>query len=168
MALTVKFSLDGDFRRACVAEPSAEAFRSVAQQHYGQKLPAAFDLKYLDDDNDLCTLTPETVSDFLELNAGNSVAKVLVFPLAPVTASTSTVGTISPAAAAVCAAPAATAEADVDCECQQPRHEQQLPLQQPPQQLPLQQQHHCEYREHHCEYREHDGRHRHCGCHGHL
>jgi len=80
MALTVKFSLGGDFRRTRVEATSAEALRRAAQEAYGQELSAGFDLKYYDDDGDLCTLTSPTFPDFAELNAGRAVAKVEVLP----------------------------------------------------------------------------------------
>jgi len=80
MAVVVKFKYGSDIRRTRASDASFEALQAAARDAYGEVALPGFDLKYADDDGDLCTLTPDTLPDLLLLNEGNSV---LVLQFAP-------------------------------------------------------------------------------------
>eukprot|EP00418_Pyrodinium_bahamense_P031979 CAMPEP_0179154340 /NCGR_PEP_ID=MMETSP0796-20121207/75108_1 /TAXON_ID=73915 /ORGANISM="Pyrodinium bahamense, Strain pbaha01" /LENGTH=72 /DNA_ID=CAMNT_0020855705 /DNA_START=15 /DNA_END=230 /DNA_ORIENTATION=+ len=68
MALVVKVEHNGDIRRFTSMGPASyERILEHVRGAWPQELAAGAALKYRDDEGDLCTLTPNTMADLLEL-----------------------------------------------------------------------------------------------------
>lgn len=95
MAFLVKFELEGDVRRTRVAELSFQSLTQGAHDIFKQQVAHGCQLKYVDEEGDLCTLTPDTFSDFEFSAAGGAPLKLKVFPcgatVAPTTAGSANV-----------------------------------------------------------------------------
>mmetsp|Transcript_129839 Transcript_129839/g.315391 ORF Transcript_129839/g.315391 Transcript_129839/m.315391 type:complete len:609 (+) Transcript_129839:67-1893(+) len=68
MSIAVKFACDEDFRRARIGSLTWEEVVGAASASFPELHQGSFDLKYHDDEDDLCLLSPVTFPDFASLN----------------------------------------------------------------------------------------------------
>jgi len=77
MAMLVEFVFDSEIRRARVNNLSLLEIERAAQTAYPELL--VFDLKYRDDENDLCLLNRATMADFIASHQVKGTARVEIF-----------------------------------------------------------------------------------------
>lgn len=113
--ILLKLAFGEDIRRTQAEELSFEAIRKASAELFHSELGGrSFELKYRDDDDDHCTLTPVTFSDFAFLMEGSKIIRVDVVPGPAVAAANPGAAVASPVAAAsssYAAAPAGPAPA---------------------------------------------------------
>lgn len=78
MAIVFKFVCDGDIRRSRALVSSLEDIHRVLHGAFPELTEGSFELKYRDDEDDLCLLTAATVADFAELNQHSSSVRIEV------------------------------------------------------------------------------------------
>eukprot|EP00927_Polykrikos_kofoidii_P078181 TRINITY_DN75031_c0_g1_i1.p1 TRINITY_DN75031_c0_g1~~TRINITY_DN75031_c0_g1_i1.p1 ORF type:complete len:726 (-),score=150.66 TRINITY_DN75031_c0_g1_i1:196-2373(-) len=107
--IALKVCHAGDVRRSRLSKLTVEDVSNVVcalfpEVSFGQ---GGCDIKYVDDDGDLCLLTPETFPDFASLNANKTTARVELVPRkqpAAATPAAATARNIAPTADAMPAA----------------------------------------------------------------
>jgi len=75
-AITVKFVYDGDIRRTSTQTLSAKEIQAAAAQAFPEMPIASVDIKYRDDEDDLCLLCEATEPDFITLYQGSSILRL--------------------------------------------------------------------------------------------
>mmetsp|Transcript_131698 Transcript_131698/g.239473 ORF Transcript_131698/g.239473 Transcript_131698/m.239473 type:complete len:585 (-) Transcript_131698:150-1904(-) len=79
--ITLKLTFGDEMRRASAPELSFEAIQNACAELFGSDLGGrSFELKYRDDDDDLCTLNSATFPDFAYLNEGTKMVRLDVIP----------------------------------------------------------------------------------------
>jgi len=78
MAIIVKFVCDSDIRRARISTLCFEEIHGAAVESFPECASGSFDIKYRDDEDDLCLLNFLTISDFVALYEGNTTIRLEV------------------------------------------------------------------------------------------
>jgi len=76
MAIVLKFLRDGDIRRTRVASLSLEEIHQAVQHAFPEMQLASVELKYRDDEDDLCMLNAATCADFAALFKDSSSVRI--------------------------------------------------------------------------------------------
>ena len=77
----VKLELKGDVRRVRLQEVTFAALQEAVSKNFREQVEHGYVMKYLDEEGDLCSLTPETFPDFeASVAAGQTAPKLKVVP----------------------------------------------------------------------------------------
>lgn len=79
MAVVLKFIFDGDIRRTRATALSLEEIQRAVQHAYPELTLGSFDLKYRDDEDDLCVLNAATCADFAAIYEHSNNVRLEVF-----------------------------------------------------------------------------------------
>jgi hypothetical protein len=79
MATVLKFACEGDIRRTRIASVTLESLQEALRAAFPDlTTEGRVNLKYLDDEGDLCVITPLTFADFVALHQGAAVVRLEV------------------------------------------------------------------------------------------
>lgn len=78
MSITIKFVCDGDIRRTRMSAVSLDEVLGAAQQAFPEFAPGSYDLRYCDDEGDLCLLCASTSLDFMAFHEGSTSLRLEV------------------------------------------------------------------------------------------
>lgn len=78
MVMTIKINYDGDIRRLALEEVTYDAVLKMVTESFANVNKEELEMKYEDEEGDMCTLVALTFPDFLATQEGKKVSKIQV------------------------------------------------------------------------------------------